>query len=457
MRNFIVVMIVLAVSGASQSLPAQTNEELAAMESRLMAKLERRIAEEGTETKGQIDALRISFKQAVEALAKSSSDLDRKALVAIDKGATSDGIAVLEERAKARDSAAAQNAALVTVEAREKENKNRAEEWKRIGALAFLDNTERAISAYQQAMKFAPDDASILNQLGELYLRQAQWSDRIAVGERLTHLKDPEAQAEGYYNIADSYLEQGDPERARKEAERGLSVARSANVKRLESRCLSLLAGANAQEGKFAPADEFAAQALKVAQTGGYTYERIMALFTLAGIGEGKVRMMPMNQRAAALEDVDRQYSEVEGALLKIEDPVAAANVLVNRAGVSLAKGDAALAEARLRTALLRLESAGATARLGYVEAKLGTALVAGKRFDEAIPYFKSSVQRAQQAKDPGREAVALIAWAQAEAMRSNNAEACLLAKEAYEVSVRGVHLEAARKYTEQLVKRLCH
>jgi tetratricopeptide (TPR) repeat protein len=183
-----------------------------------------------------------------------------------------------------------------------------------------------------------------------------------------------------------------------------------------------------------------------------------MALFTLAGIGESKVRMMPAGQRAAALEDVDRQYSEVEGALLKIDDPVAAANVLVNRAGVALAKGDAALAEARLRTAFLRLESAGATARLGYVEAKLGIALVAGKRIDDAIPYFKSSVQRAQQAKDPGREAVALIAWAQAEAMRSNRAEACHLAQQSYEVLTQGVpQLEAQRKYAEQLVQRLCH
>jgi tetratricopeptide (TPR) repeat protein len=449
-------MLTLAVSG-SQTVSAQTSAELAAMEARLTARLERRIAEEGTETKGQIDALRISFKQAVEALAKSNNDLDRKALVAIDKGATNDGLAVLEERAKARDAAAAQNAALVTVEARQNEEKSRADEWKRIGALAFLDNTDRAIAAYQQALNFAPDDAGILNQLGELYLRQARWSDRISVGERLTHLKDAEAQAEGYYNVADSYLEQGDPSRARKEAERGLSVARSANVKRLESRCLSLLAGAKGQEGKFAAADEFAAQALKIAQAGGYTYERIMALFVLAGIGESKVRMMPIGQRVAALEDVDRQYSEVEGALLKIEDPVAAANVLVNRAGVALAMGDAALAEARLRTAFLRLESSGATARLGYVEAKLGTALVAGKRIDDAIPYFKSSVQRAQQAKDPGREAVALIAWAQAEATRANRAEACRLGRQSYAVLVQGApQLEAQRKYAEQLAQRLC-
>ncbi len=320
MHKFVVVMLTLAVAAGSSTV-AQTSEDLAAMEARLTARLERRIAEEGTETKGQIDALRISFKQAIDALAKSSSDLDRKALVAIDKGATKEGLAVLEERARARDAAAAQNAAGVTAEARPNEERKRAEEWKSIGALAFLDNTERAIAAYQRALKFAPEDAGILNQLGELYLRQAQWSDRVAVGERLTHLKDPEAQAEGYFNIADSYLEQGDPSRGRKEAERGLAVARSANVKRLESRCLSLLAGANLEEGQFGAADEVAAQALKIAQAGGFTYERIIALFMLAGIGEAKVRMMPVGQRAAALEDVDRQYSAVEGALLKVEDP----------------------------------------------------------------------------------------------------------------------------------------
>jgi len=452
MRRYIVVALTLFVYGASEILSAQTSADAAAMEARLMARLERRIAEEGTETKGQIDAMRVSVKQALESLSKSSNELDQKSLVAIDIGATKDGLAVLEERARARDAAAAQNAAHVTVEARQNEEKMRADEWKRIGALAFLDNTDHAISDYQQALKFAPDDASILNQLGELYLRQAQWTERITVGERMTHLKDPEAQAEGYFNIADSYLEQGDSVRGRKAAEQGLSVARSASVRRLESRSLSLLAGASLQEGKFVEADEFAAQALRVAQAEGFAYERIMALGMIAGIGEAKVRTMPQGQRAAALADVDRQYSEVEGAALKFEDPVAASNVLVNRAGVALAMGDLALAQSRLRTAFLRLESAGATARLGFVETKLGSVLAASNQFDSAIPYFKSSVQRAQQAKDRGRETVALIAWAQAEVMRSNKPEACRLLQEAY-----GIAIDVQRKQVEQIIKRLCH
>jgi tetratricopeptide (TPR) repeat protein len=452
MVRFVVVMLTIAAIGSSQILSAQTSAEQSAMEARLMAKLERRIAEEGTETKGQIDAIRISVKQAIESLSKSSNALDRKTLVAIDAGATKDGLAVLEERAKARDAAAAQNSPRATADVRQNEEKSRADEWKRIGALAFLDSTDHAISAYQQALKFAPDDAGILDQLAELYLRQAKWSERITVGERMTHLKDPEAQAEGYFNIADSYLEQGDPTQGRKAAEQGLSIARSAGVKRLESKCLFLLAGADSQEGKFDAADEGAAQALRIAQANGFTYERIMALFTIAANAEARVRTMPPGQRAAALADVDRQYSEVEAALLKIEDPVAASNVLVNRGGVALAMGDVALAQARLRTAFLRLESAGATARLGVVEAKLGSVLAASKRFDDAIPYFKSSVQRAKQAKDPGRETVALIAWAQAEAMRSNRPEACRLLQEAD-----GVALGVQRNSVEQILKRLCH
>src|SRR5262249_34096711 len=90
MPRFIVVILTMAAIGGSQTLSAQTSPEQAAMEARLMAKLERRIAEEGTETKGQIDALRISFKQTIESLSKSSNDLDRKILVAVDTGATKD-------------------------------------------------------------------------------------------------------------------------------------------------------------------------------------------------------------------------------------------------------------------------------------------------------------------------------------------------------------------------------
>jgi tetratricopeptide (TPR) repeat protein len=364
---------------------------------------------------------------------------------------------VLEERAKARDLAANTKAPTESLANQKAQRQKRADEWKRIGALAFLDNTDRAISAYQQALTFAPNDAAILDQLGELYSRQARWNERISVGERLVGLEDPEAQTKGLFNIADSYLEEGQPSKARPSAERCVTIARSAKVSRFESRCLSLLAGASAQEQNFVDAERVANQALTIARSGGYDYEAGMALYILAVTGEQRVATMPPADRRKALQDVDRIYEQLEHAGPAVNDPAAAAAVMVNRGRVALALGDFATAESRLRKALASMEGSRTTGRISYVEQELGRALVAQNRINEAIPYFSSSVQKAREAKEPGYEAVALMAWAAAEASRSNRSEACRLAQESYRVYVEGVpELRAVHQRAEQQVKQFC-
>lgn len=451
-------LVFIAILSVSRSARAQSDVDMAALEARLMAKLERRLAEESANTNAQVGALRVAVQDAVRTLSKSVNDLDRKVLVAIDSGATKDGLATLEARAGVRDSAVELDREHTGADGNQESRlKARAEEWKQIGALAFLDSTDRAISAYQQALAFAPNDAQILNQLGELYMRKARWDDRIAVGERLTHLKSPESQAEGYFNIADSYLEQNHPSKVRKEGERCLTLARAASVSRLESKCLSLLAGANGQEGNFARAEQLAGEALRVARSGGHAYEEIMALFMIAATSEQAVKAAPVERRRAALQDVDKKYADVERAVLKNGDPVAAAGVLVNRARLALGMGDAPLAESRLRKALKSMEETGATGRVGYVEQQLGQTLVAQSRIDEAVPYFQRSVLKAQQGKEPGYEAMALMAWAQAEAARSNKSEACRLAQQSYRVFVEGVpELRTQHERAAQQVKQLC-
>lgn len=450
-------LLIIATLGTSLSAQSQTDADLAALEARLMARLERRIAEENATTNSQITALRVAFREAVDTLAKSRNELDHKALVAIDGGAVKEGVAVLEERAKARDSAAAAKVPSESDMNFQEKRQKRADEWMRIGALAFLDNTDRAIAAYQQALSFAPNDAAILDQLGELYMRQARWNERVSVGERLIALRDPEAQAKGYYIIAGSCLAQGQQAKAHSNAERCIEVAKSAKVGRYESRCLSLLAGVSAQQQEFQQAEQLATRALTIARDGGYDYEEGMALYVLGGTGELKLVTLPPAERRKALQDVDRIYEEVEQAAPKFNDPGAVPNILVDRARVAIALGDGVLAESRLRKALASLEGLGATGRISYVEHQLGRALVVQRRIDEAIPYFRSSVQKAREAKEPGFEAVALMAWAAAEAARANQADACRLAQESYRLYVQGVpEMRVQHQRAEQQMKQYC-
>jgi tetratricopeptide (TPR) repeat protein len=448
--------LIIATFAISLAGQAQSDADLAALEARLLARLERRIAEESAATNSQISTLRVAVQEAVRSLSKSGNELDHKALVAIDKGAVKEGVAILEERAKARD-ATANVLALPESNVNQVEKQKRADEWRRIGALAFLDNTDRAIAAYQQALTFAPDDAGILNQLGELYMRQNRWNEKISVGERLTGLKDPEAQANGFFNIAYSYLEQAQPSKAQPNVERCIAIARSARVSRLESRCLSLSAAVSIPEENFRDAERLANQALTIARSGGYDFEEGMALYALAAIGYQRAATIPPAERRAALQEVDRRYADLERLLPKLNNPAAAADIMVSRGRVELALGDFANAESRLRNALASMESSRTTGRISYVEQELGRALVAQNRINEAIPYFSSSVRKAREAKEPSYEAAALMAWAAAEAARSNRAEACRLAQESYRVYVQGVpELRVQHQRAEQQVKQFC-
>ncbi len=166
-RECFAVIALLALLLVASPVIAQTAQQMAALEARLMARLEQRMAEEGEASRADQEATRLAFEQAVRATARSDNALDRRALAAIDAGQTGQGIGVLEERARARD---AQATASGDVAAR----LARSEEWKRIGALAFLDNTARAVQAYENALQFAPDDAETLDQLAYLYERQAR-------------------------------------------------------------------------------------------------------------------------------------------------------------------------------------------------------------------------------------------------------------------------------------------
>jgi hypothetical protein len=77
MRQSITILMI-AVFGISVVGRAQTEAELSALEARLMARLERRIAEESAATNSQIGALRVALKEAVESLLNRRTNLITK-------------------------------------------------------------------------------------------------------------------------------------------------------------------------------------------------------------------------------------------------------------------------------------------------------------------------------------------------------------------------------------------
>jgi len=453
MRTLRVLFATLALAASGDSIAAQTSAEMAALEARLTARLERRIAEETAEMSGHLEAQKIAFQQAIDTLAKSQNELDRKALAAIDSGATSAGLDVLEERARARD----ESVLAVSAAASANDLKTRADEWKRIAALAYLDNTQRSIDAYERALNFSPHDVQILDQLANLYLREGRASERAAIAQQMLSLDSPEAQARGYIHRGDGYLEASAPKQARLALEQGLALAKSADLPQLQAKALAYLGAADILDSRFAQGDQKASQAAELARANGFPYEEAEALYVLAVSAERKVSVTLIG-RKKALEEADKRYARAQQAFLSMNDKLSAASVLVRRARVSAALGNHAQAETQVRDAISTMEAVGATGQLGYAEQQLAYALANQERFDEADRYYESSVRRARETKQVGYETVALMQWAQAKAAQSNEAEACRLATQAYDLVVAGGVTEVAqqRKNAEQIKKQLC-
>jgi tetratricopeptide (TPR) repeat protein len=227
--------IVAIVTALSLALPVIAQTAELEMEARVMARLELRLAEEREVDNIEDEANDLAMREYLAALTRSTNQVDRRAVAAIAAGNVSSGVTILEQRARARDTQAAANDTAGRLA--------RAEDWKQVGAAAFLDNTNRAISAYENALRFAPQDPIVLDQLAWLYGRQAREEDRRSAAQQLTMLQAPESRVRGLIHLADIYLDKSDGRGARPYVDQALSLATEHNLLKQQAMLLSFLAG----------------------------------------------------------------------------------------------------------------------------------------------------------------------------------------------------------------------
>jgi len=427
---------------------AQTAAEMAALEARLMARLEQRLAEESEASRADQEATRLAFEQAVRATARSDNALDRRALAAIDAGQTGQGIAVLEERARARDAQAqaSTDASLRLA---------RAEEWKRIGALAFLDNTERAVNAYENALQFAPDDPVILDQLAYLYERQARSADRSRVAQRLAELDDPETRAKGFIHLGDVRLEANEAAPARQQYEQGAAAAREAGSARQEARALTRIAATYLLARNNRQFETAIQQSLAISRANNLRYEEAEALYAIgtAHFTRGRTSLTGRQNQFAQAETY---FSQVERIGRETNDEIATAQVMVRRGHVARMMENQTLAEGLLREAIAIFQRRGVVQRLGFAQHQLAATLVEQGRLEEARPLFRSSVAQARENNLPLYEGSALLDWAQAEYRARNQPEACRLIRESNAAFDRAEGAGAFRLQTGMMTSSYC-
>jgi tetratricopeptide (TPR) repeat protein len=439
--------IVLAVAVASPVI-AQTAAQMAALEARLMARLEQRLAEESEASRADQEAQRIAFEQAIRATAQSSSPLDRRALAAIDAGRTAEGVGVLEERARARD-------ALVTADADAAARRVRADEWKRIGALAFLDNTARSTEAYETALSFAPDDPEILDQLANLYQRLARGPDAVRVAQRLAGQSDAEWRARGLIHLGDMELEANQEEPARTHLEAAIAAAQQADSVRQEVRATTRLAGVYLLERNNRQFEATLERSLSLARANQLRYEEAEALYLLGTAHFSRGRGS-LTGRRRQFEQAEAYFAQAHAIAVEGNDEISAAQVQVRRGHVARLMENNALAENYLREAIATFERRGVRARLGFAQHQLAAVLADEGRLEEARPIFRSAVDQVRAANLPLYEGSALMDWAQAEYEAGARGEACRLIRESRAAFGRAEGAGAFRMQTAIMSSTFC-
>lgn len=133
----------------------------------------------------------------------------------------------------------------------EAQRKSRAAlaDWKRIGALAFASDTRRAIRAYQEAQKLAPDDVDIQSRLAWLFTRVGAFGQARDIAYKMMDANDPAVRARGFYDAGRIALAQDNAMQANALFRQGLEPARAAKSQRLEAEGLSGLAAAAQAQG----------------------------------------------------------------------------------------------------------------------------------------------------------------------------------------------------------------
>ncbi len=126
-----------------------------------------------------------------------------------------------------------------TESAGDAEHKEAAENYRSLGALAFLHDTEKALSAYRDATRLDPDEPSGWNQLGHLLLRAGELDGATRAYARAGEVgstRDWEVISLG--KLGNIYLTHGDLDKAEEHNKRALAI--NFELGRLEGMAASL-------------------------------------------------------------------------------------------------------------------------------------------------------------------------------------------------------------------------
>ena len=108
--------------------------------------------------------------------------------------------------------------------------KEGAEAYRNLGALAFLDDTQKSLKAYRRATQLDPDNANGWNQLGHLLDRIGKLDEAINAYQTVLRLgqehKNQEEIAVAYGNLGNVYQTRGDLDKAIEYYKKALEIGK---------------------------------------------------------------------------------------------------------------------------------------------------------------------------------------------------------------------------------------
>jgi tetratricopeptide (TPR) repeat protein len=137
-----------------------------------------------------------------------------------------------------------------------------AEDYKAAGALAFAVDTNRAIAAYEAALKLAPSDPDVLHQLEWLYERQGRFAEALVLASRLALNADPNWKTRGLLDKGNVLRRQGDLDGSDVAQKAALDIATRAGLKLRQAQALGNLGVIAERRGNLAAAEDYQKRSL---------------------------------------------------------------------------------------------------------------------------------------------------------------------------------------------------